>query len=74
MTDTNRGTHPASLTNYINWINEDAINKGQNVKAKCDVPNNTGLNLAKTQRATSPGAVGLVADSDIDAKNENGSR
>lgn len=47
MTDANRGTHPATLTNYINWINEDVINKGQNVKLDCDVPDNTSLILTK---------------------------
>lgn len=47
VTDANRGTHPATLTNYINWINEDVINKGQNVKLNCDVPDNTGLILTK---------------------------
>ena len=42
VTDRNRSTRPATLTNYINWINEDAVNKGQNARLERDVPDGTG--------------------------------
>lgn len=47
VTDTGRSTHPATLTNYINWINEDAINKGQKVKFKGDVPDGGRQNFER---------------------------